>query len=1151
MAAPESMMAGLFAQQWRLARMQVVNWGTFCGYHDFALATNRTDGTAPVIMITGESGTGKSTLLDAKTAVLQRNNVRFNSASNAVAHGRARGGSQRSIYSYVLGKQDDVLDPDTGEEHESFLRTTATPQWSAVVLGFADTSGAGFSAARFWYLPQGGDEADLKTFMLTAPQDLDPRLLGPALTQAPGKRTFAEVYPAATQHDTVSAFLTYVYGELGIGDAGDGDNAMKLHERIQGGYPITDVDALFKELVIDEPTTYDYAQKALAAFDEGEGVWRQMDEIRRKVEALSGIREIYTTYTQQSERAGLLESLLMEGPVAGTAPGHGVGAAVTPSAVADPLGLVLARRHLEVLAHATDEAHATEAEQQDELARTEVHLATQQRELEEVRREVAEQGGDALDRRRQELEAARAQAKARASARKELADLLAIVRQDLPADEPAYTAMAREAGVLLSGRDAANEQLNARLVALGVEAQKVRAQLEETSRQLDFYRRNRTRITPQMGEARAAMTKALGVPATDLPYAAELMDMAPGQEDWRLAACIGYHGLATRVLVDARRLDDLSRAIDSLKLGRRVTFTGVDLARSRHGGQGRRGWLSSKMQVKPGTPFAGWLWDQMSRPENDWRCVDGPDQLGGRERRIDPAGQTREGMRGAHGYDPRTTLIIGFANDDLIAQLQAQKDDLTRQLMDLNGQTQDVSDAQKLLDRRCDAARWMAHHAWDDVDVEAARAQVRELEEEVRRLEGDDALRRLVERRDALDRAVMELQQGIGAGRHALGQTQTLLSALEARAETARTSLDAAGHTGLVATPRQEAVVRAFLQDQEQGLSPLAGGASWRDLADAFPRVCERVRTEVRSSLGVARKQTSQAQNMLEKIFSTYHTQWLGEDDPTGVGVASYPDYLRMLEELEANKLNEPRNEWLRTMYSQVGASLVPLSDAFSQDLRQIRGRMRPINQIMGQFDFGPEHGQLEILVRDRTAAATARLRRELNEFSELATKPEQAMAGERYHQRLRDFMERLREELARGDRGALNTKGLVRITVLARYPKESGKPDNTFSSLDAKSGGETQELIAFILGAALLFCLGRNAEGLPSFSPVFLDEAFIKADEHFTRRAINALRGLGFQIVIAVPTSKVQAVEPVADQYVCITKSREGHSFVSPLARG
>ena len=60
----------LFAQQWRLARIQLVNWGTFCGYHDFPLAENRDDGTAPVIMITGESGTGKSTLFDAKTAVL-------------------------------------------------------------------------------------------------------------------------------------------------------------------------------------------------------------------------------------------------------------------------------------------------------------------------------------------------------------------------------------------------------------------------------------------------------------------------------------------------------------------------------------------------------------------------------------------------------------------------------------------------------------------------------------------------------------------------------------------------------------------------------------------------------------------------------------------------------------------------------------------------------------------------------------------------------------------------------------------------------------------------------------------------------------------------------------------------------------------------
>ena len=66
--------------QWHLTHIQLVNWGTFCGYQHLRVR-DRSGDPARVSMITGESGTGKSTLFDAKTAVLMRGTARFNTAS--------------------------------------------------------------------------------------------------------------------------------------------------------------------------------------------------------------------------------------------------------------------------------------------------------------------------------------------------------------------------------------------------------------------------------------------------------------------------------------------------------------------------------------------------------------------------------------------------------------------------------------------------------------------------------------------------------------------------------------------------------------------------------------------------------------------------------------------------------------------------------------------------------------------------------------------------------------------------------------------------------------------------------------------------------------------------------------------------------------
>jgi len=96
------------------------------------------------------------------------------------------------------------------------------------------------------------------------------------------------------------------------------------------------------------------------------------------------------------------------------------------------------------------------------------------------------------------------------------------------------------------------------------------------------------------------------------------------------------------------------------------------------------------------------------------------------------------------------------------------------------------------------------------------------------------------------------------------------------------------------------------------------------------------------------------------------------------------------------------------------------------------------------------------------------------------------------------------------------------------------------YDSINGKSGGQYQELVAFILGAALLYCLGHNSATMPSYAPVCLDEAFIKADSEHTRRALGALSGLGFQVIIAVPDGKVEAVAPLASQIIGLTKDSE-----------
>ena len=106
------------------------------------------------------------------------------------------------------------------------------------------------------------------------------------------------------------------------------------------------------------------------------------------------------------------------------------------------------------------------------------------------------------------------------------------------------------------------------------------------------------------------------------------------------------------------------------------------------------------------------------------------------------------------------------------------------------------------------------------------------------------------------------------------------------------------------------------------------------------------------------------------------------------------------------------------------------------------------------------------------------------------------------------------------------------------RYDYLTGELRATYRTLGEKSGGESQELVAFIVGSALRFRLGDEMRSRPRFAPVFLDEGFVKADSEFAGRAVQAWRGLGFQLIVGVPLDKVTGLEPHMDELLAITKN-------------
>ena len=1112
----------LLADQWHLTHMQLVNWGTFCGYQELQLC-DQTGAPAQVVMITGESGTGKSTLFDAKTAVMMRGTTRFNTASNQTT-GRARGSRERNLYSYVMGKQDDEYDPATGEARESYLRRTDGANWSAIALTFVSTAGQTFCACRLYYVSAHATGTP-DAWYLTADEELDPRAMEAHVQGKFGRPQLRSAYPHARIYDGPEAFLRAVYRQLGIGQDGNGESAMKLHERIQAGTTITNVDALFKDLVIDEPGTFAKAEEACQSFVEHEATWIEMDRARRKTQDLKDIRSVHDEHERLRNEAQLLESCK---------PGED-----------GPFALWMARHQAEVLTRHADRCDEDVTALEEQMAQLRTRRSEVQRRFDWLSREVLEHGGAAIDQLTHDAEALRARLQDAQRTARQLEGHLADVGQAMPTSAAELEGLQQQANEFLDSYDSRFDEIDSQRMDLRINGEQLKAQYADLSQQISFYEQHPVNITPAMARTRTRIAQATGIPEDELPYAAELMDLAKDEEDWRVAANVGFHSIATIMLVDQRRLDAFSVDINALSLDRRVNFEGVrgrPFRRPRSGAHK----LSSKLVFREDSPFAAWVAERVCDGARDYTCVDRPEDLGGHGQQITREGQTRRRSSGAHGH-AQDSLIMGFTNKALVKRLRAELADVRQQIAGTEQQLRELQSQQRALQRRRDAALQLRSVRWETIDVVGPQEQLARTEAEIERLRKDKSLTLLIEERDAARGEVNRLTRKEGALESACAQERVLAETAHDSADDAAARATRLAAAGIAVSDEQDNLITTHTERAEQAYPDTAEGLSLlaRNLDDTAKRVAQAMRRRITEAGNAAQQQA----DLLENVFRNYHDRWLEPDDPTGVTVDSYPDYLRILESLEAEQLDLHIDDWLEDSLRRAGATLAPVARAYTTDVREINRRMKPINEILGRFAFGPDRGHLEISVNTRAPQRIRDFRTQLNRWAGLATQ-DSFDNPVQLHRELQRFMASLQDACSQRVRGPLNTNDLVNITVIARYPDKPDLPDKVYSSLGAKSGGETQELIANILGAALLFCLGDNGQSKPSYAPVFLDEAFIKADERFTRRAIEALAGLGFQVIIAVPTSKVQAVEPVADEYVCITKNPQtSHSFIERLS--
>lgn len=1080
--------------QWRLARVEVVNWGTFDGAH-------RIDVSRKGHLITGASGSGKSSLLDAIAAVLTPEKwLRFNAAAQD-ASSRA---DDRGLVSYVRGAWSKEADELEDRAVSTYLRPRAT--WSGILLRFENERDAPVTIARLFHMPGTlTARADLKDAFLMLRTDVALTDLAPFVAKGIEARRLKAAFPdGVVSTGSHGGFFTRIRRVFGIA----GDNALQLLHKTQSAKNLGNLDTLFRAFMLDRPGTFDQARNATEQFRELNAAHEHVVELRRQAEHLERIEQVTSEYERQSQAVAELQHLIE---------------------VQEPFQ---DRWHLSLAQVQREDQVADLARAQDRAAAADAARDEADRVLSAARLREAQLGGVDAGLVRRSIDDARREAERIVDAAARFAaDLQAAGIEHAPTDAAEFAALQESARA-----DLAVAQGDDDSHAVHERHSDARRRLADIDGELQSLKNRRSNLEPRLLDVREWLAGELGVSEKSLPFGGELIDVLPEYTEWTGAIERVLRPLASALLVRDADLVRVRRLIEKRSLGTRLVIEAVPADAGAPRPAKARDSLLHRIRVADG-PFAAWMHSRLS-DAFDVSCVEGPDELDEVERGVTIGGQVKASARRYEkndrvAIDDRRHWILGSDNqakiDHLLERRAVAQRDLDRARADL--------DAHLELDRAAAVRRSLLQgvlqRAWTEFDATAAERTLADREAELARLTARSS------DLDEASRAVADAEES----RQRAGREADDANAVRALADGALRSSDA---------------LIARLTQQLHGVTVADTDVA---LLEARYRTVQRridtgniadIGLKVARVLGVAAKEAEDARShsmvAFARLASEFRSTWPAAAPNLTSDVDDRNGYRALLDGIRTRGLPEHEENFRRLLREKsrdlIGHLLSEIRDA----PKQIEERIDPVNASLGRSLFDADRF-LRIRVKTRRSPDATEFMTDLKGIVDGSWDQNDLQAEQRFAA-LKRIMDRL-ESAENGDRAdyawrqrCLDTR--EHVTFQAQEVDRAGRVLSVHDSSAGLSGGQRQKLVIFCLAAALRYQLTADEQDVPTYGTIVLDEAFDKADSQYTRMAMDVFREFGFHMILATPQKLLQTIESYVGAVTSVSNPTRKQSLLS-----
>ncbi len=678
-------------------------------------------------------------------------------------------------------------------------------------------------------------------------------------------------------------------------------------------------------------------------------------------------------------------------------------------------------------------------------------------------------------------------------------------------------------------------------------------ELLEEQNELDSLKERKTQIPRWLIGTRNQLCFDLQIEQEELPFAGELLKVYEDETEWEGAIERLLHDFGISLLVPATHYRNVSRYVNGKTLkssdGRGVKLTYLEAdnhRRDNYTKQLTEDSVVNKLEIKPDTIFYSWIENHLNRSFGDFACVELE------ELQQIPYAITKQGLiksgKIRHTKDDRKNIldrrnyVLGWSNIEKIKALEETIRELEINVAEYKKEKKRIEVAETAnTNIKAAVSQIIALKDYGLINWQFEVDKIYELETEQKQLlDNNNLLSTLKKSLEDVEKLLSDSKEKETKKNQDIGGLRTKLEGYQNQLELSYSIIN------LIEADKKTKHYPFIDRRMSEKVFKLSNSDSFQE---QFKKQFEGENGELkRLRASLTRLSTSITKKMRDiKEHSKAEYSEFSED------VEARAEYIKKFEQLVNEDLKRHEERFKEELNKNVINSIAVFDTQLEKHEKDIRQKVNYINQHLHEIEYDSAKATYITILIDTSVNKDIRQFKEdlrncyINTLSDGG-----GIYDESKYEQVKKILLRF-ASMENIDRDWTNTVTDVRnwfeFNASERYASDDSEKE-FYEGSGGKSGGQKEKLAYTILASALAYQFGLQfgEDKSRSFRFVVIDEAFGRGSDESTRYGLELFRKLNLQLLIVTPLQKIHIIENHVNAFHFISNRDGNNSQISNL---